>query len=291
MAINLNGTTGITTTGLTSNGIDDNATSTAMTLDSSGNVLVGKTTTNSNTVGAGFFPSGNATFCRDGAEVVYVNRKTSDGELIRLAKDGTTVGSIGANGTKMYTGSGATGLHFNRDDASIEPYNPLTISTRDAAIDLGSPDERFKDLYLSGGVYLGGTGSANKLDDVETGTFQTNISAETSGTITIQSTADTLAYTKVGRLVTITGMVSVASTGSAVGTFIQLNNLPFTSADLSEFAGRMGGHVTYNDASAGTKTSIGTLMLESSTQIRLYVTAANVAGSDDFYVSFSYTTT
>jgi hypothetical protein len=28
---------------------------------------------------------------------------------------------------------------------------------------------RFKDLYLSGGVYLGGTVAANKLDDYETG--------------------------------------------------------------------------------------------------------------------------
>ena len=57
MAITLNGTTGITTpdvdstdltaTGnFTSRGIDDNATSTAMTLDSSGNLLLGKTSAN-----------------------------------------------------------------------------------------------------------------------------------------------------------------------------------------------------------------------------------------------------
>jgi len=41
MTITLNGTTGITTTGLTSTGIDDNATSTAITIDSSQNVGVG----------------------------------------------------------------------------------------------------------------------------------------------------------------------------------------------------------------------------------------------------------
>ena len=35
MAITLDGTDGVTTTGLTSNGIDDNATSTAITIDSS----------------------------------------------------------------------------------------------------------------------------------------------------------------------------------------------------------------------------------------------------------------
>jgi hypothetical protein len=41
MAITLDGTDGVTTTGLTSNGIDDNATSTAITIDSSQNVGIG----------------------------------------------------------------------------------------------------------------------------------------------------------------------------------------------------------------------------------------------------------
>jgi len=41
MAITLDGTDGVTTTGLTSNGIDDNATSTAVTIDASGNVGIG----------------------------------------------------------------------------------------------------------------------------------------------------------------------------------------------------------------------------------------------------------
>jgi hypothetical protein len=46
-----------------------------------------------------------------------------------------------------------------------------TQADRDAAVDLGTSTVRFKDLYLSGGVYLGGTGSANHLDDYEEGTF------------------------------------------------------------------------------------------------------------------------
>ena len=47
MAITLDGTDGVTTTGLTSNGIDDNATSTAVTIDSSGNVGIGGAPVNS----------------------------------------------------------------------------------------------------------------------------------------------------------------------------------------------------------------------------------------------------
>jgi hypothetical protein len=41
----------------------------------------------------------------------------------------------------------------------------------DDAISLGGSSSRFKDLYLSGGVYLGGTGAANLLDDYEEGTW------------------------------------------------------------------------------------------------------------------------
>jgi len=58
MAINLNGTTGITTTGLTSNGIDDNATSTAMTLDSSGRVGIGTSSPSLGSNGAGLHIKG-----------------------------------------------------------------------------------------------------------------------------------------------------------------------------------------------------------------------------------------
>ena len=44
--------------------------------------------------------------------------------------------------------------------------NPNT----DNANDLGSSTKRWKDLYLSGGLYIGGTTSANFLDDYEEGT-------------------------------------------------------------------------------------------------------------------------
>jgi len=272
------------------------ADSLAATIDSSGNLLVGTTSTGaasggSGTSGININASGAIEVARSGNPVMFVNRTTSDGDIMQFRKDGSTVGSIGIqSGNDLYLLGDDGGLRFQMDSDFIQPCSS-SGSDDDNRISLGQVNSRFKDLYLSGGVYLGGTGSANKLDEYEEGTFQANFSAPTSGTITIQSTADTLAYTKVGRLVTITGMVSVVSTGSAVGDFVLLNNLPFTSADLSEFAGRNGGAVTYNDNSAGTKTSIGTIMLESSTQIRLYVDASSIGGSDDFYVSFSYTTT
>lgn len=222
------------------------------------------------------------------SSAITADRTSTDGTIIDLQKDGSSVGSIGANGGRVYTAGPSYGAKFG--NVSLDPCTS-TGSTADNAYDLGGSSVRWKNLYLSGGVYVGGTGSANYLGDYEEGTFQTNLSPATSGTITIQSTADTLAYTKIGRLVTITGMISVTSTGSAVGSFVLLNNLPFTSADLTEFAGRGAGYVVFDDDSAGTRTPLGTFMLESSTQMRMYINAATVAGSDNFNVSFSYTTT
>ena len=63
----------------------------------------------------------------------------------------------------------------------------------DNTIDLGQAGGRFKDLYLSGGVYLGGTGAANKLDDYEEGTW-TPTAQLYSGTMTVNSAT----YTKIG---------------------------------------------------------------------------------------------
>ena len=47
----------------------------------------------------------------------------------------------------------------------------LSGSLADNSLDIGTSSYRYKDAYLSGGVYLGGTGSANKLEDYEEGTF------------------------------------------------------------------------------------------------------------------------
>ena len=73
----------------------------------------------------------------------------------------------------MRIGSGDTGIFFNSGDDALIPVGTggSLLSSRDNAIDLGRTNARFKDAYIGGGVYLGGTGSANKLDDYEEGTF------------------------------------------------------------------------------------------------------------------------
>ena len=100
------------------------------------------------------------------------------------------------------------------------PHNTGTNAARDAAIDLGMSSARYKDAYLSGGVYLGGTGAANKLDDYETGTWTPTCSV---GTVTNAESH----YTKVGRVVHVTARLSSFSNSSGGGQ-VQISGLPFT---------------------------------------------------------------
>ena len=123
-------------------------------IDSSGNLLVGKTGTNTiATVGHDFGVSGYAMHSRNSSTVFYLNRNTSDGNIAEFYKDGTVVGSIGTLNSDLTIGSGDTGLRFNSANDFILPFNTTTNASRDAAIDLGLSTTRFKDLYLSGNSY------------------------------------------------------------------------------------------------------------------------------------------
>ena len=100
----------------------------------------------------------------------------------------------------------------------------------DATVDLGYFSLRWKDLYLSGGVYLGGTGAANLLDDYEEGTWTPTIEGVTSGSIT-GFTVAAGNYTKIGNVVHaycfLTGIDMTSST--VLGSF-KIGNLPITGS-------------------------------------------------------------
>jgi hypothetical protein len=256
----------------------DGATSTTehMRIASDGDVLIG--TTNSNlyqasagsTADNGFVYGVNdfGTFSRYANDPLILNRTGTDGGILQLRKNGTTVGSIGVYSNRINIGQGDVGIFFdNLTDDAIKPWNISTNAARDAAIDLGENDNRFKDLYLSGGientagnllikvpnntgnainfqfgnvnnngtrqvqfykdtiqpavaddaqislgtylnrfkdaylsggVYLGGTAAANKLDDYEEGTWTPSLAGATGETYSAQHGY----YTKIGNHVT-----------------------------------------------------------------------------------------
>ncbi len=129
----------------------------------------------------------------------------ADGTIIDVQKNGTSVGTVGSagSGTEFYVaGSGAntSGIYFNGANQAI-PMKAGSLS--DATQDLGKTNFKWKDLYLSGGAYIGGTGSANKLDDYEEGSFTPVLSWATPSNGSVSYQARTATYIRVGRAVTI----------------------------------------------------------------------------------------
>ena len=202
--------------------------------DSSGNLLVGTTDTSpwNNTSGTGILASSGGVLAAatNNDAAFYGNRLSSDGDIIQLRRDGTTVGSIGVdNSDNLYIQGNSTHVGFQFASSAVVPHkNGATI---DNNVNLGSASDRFKDLYLSGGVYLGGTGSANYLDDYEEGTFDPIYLGTSNPSVTYDTTVRYGAYTKIGRICYFNLVIrtdAVSSTGSGQ---LRIGGLPFTSAN------------------------------------------------------------
>jgi hypothetical protein len=207
-----------------------------MRIDSSGNVLVGKTATGGNVAGMQIINGSFFSHVRDGGVVQVLNRKSSDGDILSFEKDNTTVGSIGVEGSDLTIGTGTnSGLQFFDGGSSVRPFNMASNSRVDNAIDLGESNTRFKDLYLSGGVYLGGTGSANHLDDYEEGTwspFWCNNAGQ--AVFSVNPNVNMARYIKIGRQVTASCYFTMPATFSSSGNYVasaalQIGGLPFSA--------------------------------------------------------------
>jgi hypothetical protein len=204
-----------------------------MRIDSTGNLLVGNTSTGLTSDGINLHGNGTLEVRRNlstenSSTVAYMSRGSSDGNIINFYRDTTQNGSIGTQGGRLTIGDGATGLRIAGDLNTIVPWNTTTNVLRDAAIDLGQGTQRFKDLYLSGGAYLGGTVAANHLDDYEEGTFAVELTWTTPGNSSVSYIARTGSYVKVGRMVTfqLQNRLNVVTKGTASGNVI-ITGFPF----------------------------------------------------------------
>ena len=253
-------------------------------IDSSGNLLVGTTSFANTTEGLRLKADFSIAGARDGAGILYLNRLTSDGDIINLQRDGSQIGGIGVTGYDLYVGTTDTGLRFVNSTDSIEPVNISTQARRDASIDFGSSGYRFKDLYLSGGVFLGGTGSANKLDDYEEGTWTPTYEAQTGSFTTMTYSNNTGTYTKVGRLVTVQLNISTSNVDlTGASGFLKVGNLPFT-VSTANHAGAVSGMYRWNLASDRTA-PIQISTISGQTYCVMYKNNMNSSTSDSIQVT------
>ena len=165
-----------------------------------------------------------------------INR-TGNGDLIAFQKGGVDSGSISieTNGTAFDGEASHAGLKMFA--TQIAPrQNGADI---DNTIDLGSATVRFKDIFISGGLKVGGTGAANTLDDYEEGTF----------TPTSVSNLDAISnvsghYVKIGTFVKVLLYVTIDPTNSAA---VEMGGLPFAVANKLPLSSIEGAGIAWSD--------------------------------------------
>jgi len=108
---------------------------------------------------------------------------------------------------------------------SVSSNHPLVFKTNNTEVG----------RFLAGGglTFNGDTAAANALDDYEEGTWTMGL-AFGGGTTGITFGARTGQYTKVGRMVTVTGQMVMTNKGSSTG-IVRITGLPFTIGSLGGF--------------------------------------------------------
>jgi len=191
---------------------------------------------------------------------------SSTATIAEFKKSGTTIGHIGVHDDDgFFFTRGATQQGIVLKNSSLMPCN-TDGSNSDADQDLGISSVRWKDLYLSGGVRVGGTGSANYLDDYEEGTFTPTWNGYASPHATSGS------YTKIGRQVVVyTELVTANVTDTSE---VQIDNLPFT------ISGNRGGGIVWHNRTSLYGYDLLTVMNANTTGCKLNTVTAssNVVG-------------
>ena len=302
----------------------------AARIDSSGRLLVGTSSARTFVGGAIYQPfqveGANNNNAR-GAALTYGINNTA-GPLLSLAKhrsnsvggssvvaSGDELGGIlfqGADGTNLIQGASIYAYVDTTPGASDMPGRLVFSTTADGA---ATPTERVRidnagrvlvgtstantsgaKLQTSDGITFPATQVAsadpNTLDDYEEGTHIATLTPSGSGSITLNATYQTLAYTKVGRLVSIRGTLIASSSSSPVG-YVTVS-LPFTPAAVSGI-GYAGGSV-FVDSATGVNANQFVLMVTAG-GARIYLgdgtalqadSAQAIASAGQIYLEMNY---
>ena len=278
----------------TSPGIDDNADAVALTIDSNENLLIGRTSTADTAVGATLRPDGFVQSTRDGNIAADFNRNTSDGDIVRFSKGSSPVGSIGSRGTgtsyiTLKSTSGA-GAGLTGSDNRILPMDESALA--DNNTDLGMSTYRWKDLYLSGGVYLGGTGSANKLDDYEQSTFQPAFYSGSWG-YSLQR-GDIIRIGNFVQVSMVIGWTSSSSTSDMLVVQLPIQSISVTSARFAGCLGYVSGFDTTGSFKQINPTLSGNSVFMNFYRINdnsapAFLTNSSCSGSGEVQISIAFT--
>jgi len=140
---------GSVTLGSTSNMVfASGGTTERMRIDSSGNLLVGKTTIATGTAGIALRSNGEVRGTANGDYAARFSRLSSDGAIVGFEKDGAAVGSIGNSGSNLKVTSAGELRFFtstSNEDMRLETDGDLHVDGNVIAYSTTISDERLKE--------------------------------------------------------------------------------------------------------------------------------------------------
>jgi len=239
----------VTCDGFTSTGIDDNATSTAITINSSEDVTFSNAIIRGTGGGAGLANSYSIANKQTAANAFgFVAEASGNDAWLRMGHNGTEA----VIETAWQTTAGTTPLIFKTNGV-----------------------ERLRINESSGGItFNGDTAAANALDDYETGTWTPGYNNKAGGGGS---------YTKIGDTVHCTAYLLTSVAGTA-GTTI--TGLPFTANSSSNY--RSGGVVAYNSGITASWTVLINGGGVSTFTLREGNTLKELSANTTAYLSFTY---
>ena len=123
----------------------------AMMIDNSGNLMVGQTSVNVANNGHSFGAGGNyAHHTSTESTALYLNRKTSDGDILRFRKDNTAVGSISVTSSGIGIALGGTGAANTLDDYEEGTWSPQLTGANNLSHRQGRYTKIGKQVHLEG---------------------------------------------------------------------------------------------------------------------------------------------
>ena len=150
------------------------------------------------------------------------NGTTADGTVIRASAETLMTRSNGAPLLVNRRGSDGAVIEIRNDNTAVGYINANASGA---------------------GIYLGGTGSSNHLDDYEEGTFNVAIASGISVTSYDHNVGH---YVKVGRMVTAWVFMEYNGSSRTSSHFV-ISGLPFTSSNDTSNESTFGGFITYQN--------------------------------------------
>ena len=152
-------------------------------------------------------------------------------------------GNVGINTSspshQLHVESSASGVIAAKQTTNNGGYN--TFEGKDSSGNVKFYATHNGRVGAADGIIFGSdTAAANILNDYEEGLHTATLTCTSSGTITLDTNYNQLAYTKIGNWVNVYGRIRVTSTSSPSGQQLRVS-LPFQSATLAEDAGRVYG--------------------------------------------------